>query len=66
MRFLGDRVSRATAWTVATRHGWDDIGPAEYVAVALLQADAIVSDEPAILGALGDDIAVAAYDDLFR
>lgn len=43
IRLLGDRVSRAVAWRVAEELGWKDIGPAEYVAVAKLQADAFVT-----------------------
>lgn len=43
MRLLGDRVSRSVAWKVAEQLGWDDIGLAEYVAVAKLQADVFVT-----------------------
>ena len=43
IRLLGDRVSRSVAWKVAEQLGWDDIGLAEYVAVAKLQADAFVT-----------------------
>ncbi len=42
-RLLGDRVSRRTAWRIAREHGWETIGPAEYLAVARLQADALVT-----------------------
>lgn len=43
VRLLGDRVSRAVAWRIATEQGWDDVAPAEYVAVARLQADVLVA-----------------------
>ena len=43
IRLLGDRVSRAVAWQVAEKLGWDDIGQAEYIAVAKLQADVFVT-----------------------
>lgn len=43
VRLLGDRVSRAVAWRIAAEHGWDDVAPAEYVAVARLQADVLVA-----------------------
>lgn len=43
VRLLGDRVSRAVAWRIATEQGWDDTAPAEYVAVARLQADVLVA-----------------------
>lgn len=43
IRLLGDRVSRATAWAIAEEHGWDGTAQAEYLAVARLQADALVT-----------------------
>lgn len=43
MRLLGDRVSRRTAWQIARDQGWAAIGDAEYLAVARLQADALVT-----------------------
>ncbi|WP_298989589.1 type II toxin-antitoxin system VapC family toxin [uncultured Pseudokineococcus sp.] len=44
VRLLGDRVSRRTAWRLARAHGWAT-ADAEVVAVALLQADALVSGD---------------------
>ncbi|GAA5132969.1 hypothetical protein GCM10023320_58450 [Pseudonocardia adelaidensis] len=46
MRLLGDRVSRRTAWKIAREQGWESTYDAEYVAVARLQADALVTVEP--------------------
>ena len=46
MRLLGDRVSRATAWRIAREHGWDTLRDAEYLALARLQADALVTVDP--------------------
>lgn len=43
IRSLGDRVSRAVAWKFARRHGWNDLRDAEYLAVATLQADALIT-----------------------
>ena len=48
MRLLGDRVSRRVAWRSARDHGWDTTYEAEYLAVALLQADALVTIDPAL------------------
>ena len=48
MRLLGDRVSRRTAWRIAREQGWDAIGDAEYLAVAKLQADALVTADDAL------------------
>jgi predicted nucleic acid-binding protein len=46
MRLLGDRVSRRTAWKIAREQGWDTTYDAEYIAVAKLQADALVTVDP--------------------
>ncbi|WP_123918619.1 hypothetical protein [Georgenia muralis] len=43
MRLLGDRVSRRTAWQIAREHDWDGLRDAEYLAIARLQADALVT-----------------------
>ncbi|MFG6504325.1 hypothetical protein [Microbacterium sp. P05] len=45
VRLLGDRVSRATAWKLAAELQWDDTPLAEYLAVAVLQADVLVTDD---------------------
>ena len=66
IRLLGDRVSRATAWKIAAGLGWDDIGDAEYLAVASLQADALVTDDDALAAAARGIVRVAAYEDLTR
>ena len=66
IRLLGDRVSRATAWKIAAALGWDDIGDAEYLAVASLQADALVTDDESLAAAAEGIVPVAAYEDLTR
>ena len=48
MRLLGDRVSRGTAWRIAREHDWDTLRDAEYLAVAQLQADALVTVDPGL------------------
>jgi predicted nucleic acid-binding protein len=66
IRLLGDRVSRAVAWQLAEQLGLDDTGDAEYLAVAKLQADALVASD-ARVGALAEGLVpTAAYEDLFR
>ena len=45
IRLLGDRVAQAWAWRIADALGWDDTRPAEYVAVAKLQADVLITDD---------------------
>ena len=49
MRLLGDRVSRREAWRTAVAAGLADTHLAEYVAVARLQADVLVTDDPELL-----------------
>lgn len=66
VRLLGDRVSRGTAWKVATRLGWDDVGPAEYLAVAVLQADTLVTDDPLLTAAATDMVRTAPSSTLAR
>lgn len=45
MRLLADRVSRRVAWKVAGELGLPDTRRAEYVAVAVLQADVLVTGD---------------------
>ena len=66
IRLLGDRVSRATAWRLATRLGWGDTPPAEYLAVAVLQADLLVTADPQLRAGAEDVIALAPYEALLR
>jgi hypothetical protein len=46
IRLLGDRVSRGTAWKIAREQDGDSIRQAEYLALTLLQADALVALDP--------------------
>ena len=64
IRLLGDRVSRGTAFRLATSLDWDDTANAEYVAVAQLQADAFVTGDPALAKAVADLVTVAPYEAL--
>jgi hypothetical protein len=41
-------VSRRTAWRIARDRGWDTIHDAEYLAIAKLQADALVTVDEAM------------------
>ncbi len=64
VRLLGDRVSRARAWQLARTRGWAELGPAEYLAVASLQADALVTEDPDLAGAAEGIVPVAGFDEL--
>ncbi|GII97813.1 hypothetical protein Slu03_01910 [Sediminihabitans luteus] len=64
VRLLGDRVSRATAWRVARDLGWDDPLAAEYLAVAVLQADALVADDARLVAGATRLVPVVGFDAL--
>lgn len=64
IRLLGDRVSRATAWRIAQQLGWDDVGPAEYLAVASLQADVLVTSDAHLVASAKGLIPVVSYEEL--
>ena len=64
VRLLGDRVSRATAWRLATRLGWEEATPAEYLAVAQLQSDALITDDPVLRAGADGVIALATWAEL--
>ena len=64
VRLLGDRVSRGTAWRLALELDLDDTGDAEYLAVARLQADALVALDPRIAALAPGVVPVATIDDL--
>ncbi|MGN2638172.1 hypothetical protein ACTD5D_18625 [Nocardia takedensis] len=64
MRLLGDRVSRRAAWQLAVRNDWDTLEDAEYLAVARLQADALITVDPAFAIRARELVTVAAFEDL--
>jgi predicted nucleic acid-binding protein len=66
MRLLGDRSSRRTAWKLAREHGWDTIYGAEYIAVAKLQADQLVTIDPQLTAMATGIVPLAPFDRLFK
>jgi predicted nucleic acid-binding protein len=66
MRLLGDRMSRRTAWKIARTQGWDSLDEAEYIAVTRLQADALVTVDPALAAKAGNLVPLAAVEALGR
>lgn len=66
MRLLGDRVSRAVAFQIARQHDWETLRDAEYLAVARLQADALVTVEPTLAARAEGVVAVAPLKSLFE
>lgn len=59
MRLLGDRVSRGMAWRIARQHDWDTLRDAEYLAIARLQADALVTVDPSLAAKAEDIVPIA-------
>jgi predicted nucleic acid-binding protein len=66
IRVLGDRVSRRTAWRIARAQDWTTIRDAEYLAVAKLQADALIATDPELAAKASGLVPLAAVSDLFR
>ncbi|MEV8213304.1 hypothetical protein [Leifsonia sp. NPDC077715] len=64
IRVLGDRVSRWTAYELAREHGWSSIAAAEYLAVAKLQAEALVTVDAAMAQCADGIVPVASLDAL--
>lgn len=64
IRLLGDRVSRATAWKLAEKHGWADTRDAEYLAVAQLQADVFVTVDDGFAARADGIVAFAPWESL--
>jgi predicted nucleic acid-binding protein len=64
IRLLGDRVSRRTAWRIARQSG-GTIFDAEYIAIAMLQADALVTSDSSLSAMATDHVPLAGFADLF-
>jgi len=60
IRLLGDRVLQSVAWNVADQLGWPDTSAAEYVALTLLQADALITLDEQLAEAVRSVVIVAA------
>lgn len=66
MRLLGDRVSRGTAWRIARVQGWDSLRDAEYLAIARLQADALVTVDPEFADRARGIVPLAPFEALLE
>jgi len=64
MRLLGDRVSRRAAWKIARERGWKTTSEAEYIAVAQLQADALVTIDGDLASKARDVVPLAPLNAL--
>ena len=66
VRFLGDKVLQATAWEIAEQLVWETTSDAEYVALTRLQADAFVTADAKLAGAVSGVVETAPVDALRR
>ena len=64
IRLLGDRVLQRVAWRTAAQLGWSDTLDAEYVALTLLQADALITLDERLAQAVSGVVTVAPLEDL--
>ena len=64
IRLLGDAVLRRRAWEVADDLGWASTYNAEYVALTLLQADALVTLDVELARSVEGTIKTASIDAL--
>jgi predicted nucleic acid-binding protein len=65
IRLLGDRVSRRTAWRIAREHDWSTVRLAEYLAVAKLQADALITGDVELAAQAREIVPMARLEDVF-
>jgi hypothetical protein len=66
IRLLGDRVSRRTAWRIAQEHDCETIELAEYVAVAKLQADSLITFNPELVALATGLVPLGELTDLIE
>ena len=66
IRSLGDRVSRATAFRIARELDLPEVGRAEYLSVAKLQADALVAGDPELARLADGVVPLAEFEALSR
>jgi predicted nucleic acid-binding protein len=65
IRVLGDRVSRRLAWRTAREHNWTTIRDAEYLAIAKLQADALIATDPELAAKASGLVPLARVSELY-
>lgn len=65
VRLLGDRVSRRRAWSLARENDWADLRDAEYLAIAQLQADALLTIDPVLRERAAGVVPVASFEETY-
>lgn len=66
IRLLGDAVLRRRAWEIADRLGWAETFDAEYIALTLLQADALITLDEELARSVEGIVATASIDALLQ
>jgi predicted nucleic acid-binding protein len=66
IRLLGDRVLQKFAWDMAEKLGWEDTLTAEYLALTRLQADALVTLDPAFSEIAATLVPVVCFEDMLN
>ena len=62
MRLLGDAVLRRRAWELADELGWPSTYDAEYVALTILQADALITLDAELERAVRGIVETAPFE----
>ena len=65
IRLLDDLVLHNVAWKAAGQLGWPDTFAAEYVALAQLHADALITLDRHLAGAVHDLVTIAPIEALY-
>lgn len=66
LRLLGDAVMQRVAWETADRLGWPSTYDAEYIALTILQADALVAMDERFSEAAREVVALARVETITR
>lgn len=65
IRYLGDKVLRSVAWSIAAELGWETTETAEYVSLTRLQADACITLDDDLAARLDGVVETASLDALW-
>ena len=64
VRFLGDKVLQRHAWKVASQMDWTTTYDAEYIALTMLQADALITSDRELARAVSGLVDTAPIEAL--
>ena len=66
MRLLGDAVMQKVAWEVADRLGWPTTYDAEYIALTILQGDALIATDERLASAAREVVPLETVESVTR